>query len=508
MQTPDQVEISSGRPPPGIATHYLRYAMSNAFLLFAGFVSFPILTRLLDNTQFGILKFYETWMLIGVAAIKLGVQHAIVRFYPYDGDPQGMRVFGTNLVVIPLGVSALLWALAAIALALWQWWSGAQLSVVLWCAVVITPMIAITNVIQMVVRASERSDLVVATRIVGRLLELVLMLGAVILVQRSASAVFGGKVVAALLLLAWLLHWMRRNVRFARDAIDGTRVREGFRYGLPMMVNELAGTALVGIDRLLLKEMTEDFAVVGIYAIGYALAMQINLFIAATLSEAFTPAVNRAYDSGGGVAVRALKDRVLLPMTYAVVAIVAMLVVSGHDLLVALSGPDKAASGSVFVVVGITMALFALTDIVNYGLLLKNRTMAVLMMTLAATVLNVALNLILIPRMGYMGAAWATAVSYAVLSVARFFVCPKGLARFPDARTIGVSLICAAILVTVANGSDLFGLQGAWSRLFAAGGLFVLLYALPSLVLDPRLRSTLASFRVRAQWRPSNSFRP
>ena len=46
---------------------------------------------------------------------------------------------------------------------------------------------------------------------------------------------------------------------------------------------------LVAIDRVLLKHMTGDFAAVGIYTIGYSLAMQINVFMNATLSEAFVP---------------------------------------------------------------------------------------------------------------------------------------------------------------------------------------------------------------------------
>ena len=89
MQAPDQDPLATRRQPPSIATHYMRYSTSNAIVMLADFISFPILTRLLDNTQFGILRYYETWMMIGVAIVKLGAQHAILRFYPYDGDALG-----------------------------------------------------------------------------------------------------------------------------------------------------------------------------------------------------------------------------------------------------------------------------------------------------------------------------------------------------------------------------------------------------------------------------------
>jgi len=249
---------------------------------------------------------------------------------------------------------------------------------------------------------------------------------------------------------------------------------------------------------VLLKQLTGDFAMVGIYAIGYSLAMQLNVFIDATLSEAFTPVVMRAYETGGSDAVRGLKERVLLPMTYAVVAIIAMLLVSGQDVLVALSGRDKAASGPVFIVIGITISTYALFNIANYGLQLKKRTMQVLIITLGAALLNIVMNLILIPRMGFMGAAWSTAIAYGALAIAQFVICPRGLARMPDMQALATALACAAVLVGVARGSDLFGLYNAWARLLVAGGLFVLLYVLPVLALDKKLRGVVRTFVTRS----------
>ncbi|MFC5578032.1 lipopolysaccharide biosynthesis protein [Lysobacter niabensis] len=480
-----------------IGTHYLRYSISNGMVMLIGFISFPILTRFLDNTQFGILRYYDTLMLLGVALVKFGTPHAIVRFYPYDGDPQKMRSFGTNMVLLPLLLSGALWSLLAAGFVVWWWLGEGEFHALFWFALVMVAMLAATNIVQMVVRASERSDILMATRVIARMLELVFVLGAVILIQQSAVAVYGGKIVATGLVLGWLALWLYRNVHVSRDAVDFSAFRSGLVYGFPLMANELAYSLLANLDRVLIKHITGDFAVVGIYAIGYSLAMQLNVFITATLSEAFTPVVMRAYETGGGSAVRELKERVLLPMTYAVAAIVAMLLVSGQDLLVALSGPDKAASGEVFIVVGITLSTYALFAIANYGLQLKKRTMQVLTITLGAALLNIAINFILIPRMGYIGAAWATAISYGALCIAQFAVCPKGLARLPDARSAIVSLACGGMLVGVADSSDLFGAHGVWARLFVAGVLFVVLYALPVLALDPRMRRMAQALRTR-----------
>ena len=49
---------------PGVATHSLRYVSGNVLVMIAGFVSFPIMTRLLDNGQYGILGYFDAWLLI------------------------------------------------------------------------------------------------------------------------------------------------------------------------------------------------------------------------------------------------------------------------------------------------------------------------------------------------------------------------------------------------------------------------------------------------------------
>jgi O-antigen/teichoic acid export membrane protein len=493
----DPHPVAVPRKPPSISTHYLRYSASNALALVAGFISFPILTRLLDNTQFGILRYYESFMLFGVAIIKLGAPHAIVRLYPYEGGAKEIRAFGTNSVMLPLMLSAMLWILGAIGLAAWSLQRAEGFNPIFWCAVLLTPMLAASAIVQSVMRASERSDIVMASRMLGRLLELALVLAAVILVQQSALAVYGGKIAAAVLLLAWLIYWLRRNIRFAREAIDLGTLRAGLVYGLPLMAHELTYAVLSNVDRVLIKQITGDFAMAGIYTIGWSLAMQVNLFISATLSEAFIPVANRVYESGGSGAVRALKKRILVPMTYAVVAIVAMVLVTGKDLIVALSGASKAASGEVFVVLGVTVALQALVGISSFGMLLKKRTMLVLMITIGTTLLNVAMNFILIPRLGYMGAAWAAAISYGAMALAQFIGCPKGLVQLPGARTLALALFWGIVLVGVAEGTGLFGLQGAWPRLAVAGLLLAVLYVLPVLALDPELRRGLATLRAR-----------
>jgi len=487
------------RPVVGVGIHYLRYSSANVIVLLAGFVSFPLLTRLLDNTQYGILGYFETWVMLAVAIAKLGAQHSIIRFYPPDSGDHRLGHFATNLVLLPILASLGLWAAIVVALGVVNAFSVEKFSMVFWLALLLIPLVVAGSLVEMVFRASERSLLLTGTRVAKRWLELALILTAVIVFQRSALAVYGGKVAAAALAAVFYVRWMIRNLRFSSTMIDVPAIRASLVYGLPLVANEMAAVTLGSIDRVMLKHMLGDFAAVGIYTIGYSLAINVSLFMSATLLESFVPVANRLFGAGdadGERAVRELKGRMLLPMTYASIGVAVMLWCVGADALVALSGPGKAASGVVFAVVGSLFALAPLIDIGGYGLLLQKRSLTVFSITLGAAALNIGLNLVLIPMQGVMGAVWATVISTLALSGARWLLCPRGLRKAPDGRALVLACLCAAPLLIIIKGANLFELESVWLRLIVSGALFLALYALPVWRFDPRLSAALRQWRL------------
>ncbi len=499
MSVPPEGDAAPAPPrpkaPTSVGTHYLRYSTANLLVLVAGLVSFPALTRLLDNTQYGILGYYETWVMMAVAVLKLGAQHAILRFYPFGGDRARIDRFATNYFFLPMLVSSTLWLAAIVVFACLDWFGGASFSPVLWCAVLAIPLMVSASLVQMVLRAGEQSGILMVTRVAGRWLELVAMVGAVILIERSALAAYGGRILAAALVMLFYLRWVKQNLRFLREAADPAEFKQLLKYGLPLISNEIATVALISIDRVMLKSMLGDFAAVGIYSIGTGLALQVSIFMHGTLSESFVPVANRTHETEGAAQVRALKSRVLLPMTYASVGVAVAIWCVGSDALQAISGADKAASGPVFAWIGAMYALYPLLDIAGYGLLLYKRSMTVLAVTLISAGLNIGLNLLLIPHYGIMGAVYAKAISYAFIGIAVCALCPRELLKLPDAKAATIAFGAAALFLVAVETTGLFGLVSPWARLFAAGGLWLLLYVLPALVLDARLREVALGWR-------------
>ncbi|NDK38754.1 hypothetical protein DT603_07855 [Pseudoxanthomonas gei] len=484
---------------PGFARHYLRYSTGNLLVILAGLVSFPILTRLLDNTQYGILNYYDSWVLMAVAFGKLGAQHAIMRFYPHGGDAGRLRAFSTNLYFFPLAVSISVWALLCVGLIFTDAATGLRQSWMFWLAMVSAPLLVFSSLTETVLRITENSHLVMWSRIGWRWLEVLTMVGAVVWLQHTAVAAYGGKLLAAMLVILFYLYWVRRNLGVSRASFEKSSIKEGLIYGLPLVANEMIAVAFVLLDRIMIKGIIGSFEAVGIYSIGASLAMQVNFFTNITMFEAFMPMANRLYATEGAAAVRALKVRVLVPMTYALFGVATLLWCFGTDAVIALSGHAKSASGPVFAAVGAIYALQPILMVAGYGLLLEKRTLKVLALTSSSLAINAALNILWIPTYGVMGAVYATAVSSGAYAIATCVWVPRELLKLPELRVVATAGLLGVAAIIAIPAFNLFALSPGWPRLLVGGSTVGAVYAIAVLLLDARVRAMLRDLLV--SWR-------
>jgi len=91
------------------------------------------------------------------------------------------------------------------------------------------------------------------------------------------------------------------------------------------------------------------------------------------------------------------------------------LALAGPALLPLLSTADYRVEPAVFALLGASVAALGLYQIVLFTLLLDGRSRQVLALAVAAAALNAALNLLLAPRWGTVGAAAAAAASNAAM---------------------------------------------------------------------------------------------
>jgi O-antigen/teichoic acid export membrane protein len=489
---------------PSIATHYLRYTIGNALILLAGFVSYPILTRLLSNAEYGVLGYFDAWMLMLTAVIKLGSQHATLRFYPHGGDYSGMARYGATFVLFSAIVSGGIWLLAAIILAVLTLLGRVSQPVEAWVMLVLLlPMVCISYVTS-VLTAEERSDLSVRFSVGQRWGDVLTILGIVYFVSRTATGVYSARLISATVVAVMAAAWLLRHVPMRWRDRDVKRWVEGVRYGIPMGANEVAYIVLGFVDRLMLKQQLGGFVPVGIYTIGYGLALNINTMLHAGLGVAYNQVSIRLYETKGPEAVVQAKRSVLNILVYVVAALVVGTIAVGPDLLLLLSGHDKFRSAPVFVWVTVTYVLSGLLGLCGSGLVLHKRSGTILVLTIVAAISNIILNWFWIPAYGYMGAVFATAASLIGLNGLQFAFCPRALRALPGMRATLTACGLGAAVWLVAYSTGVLGQAGHLPRLVAMTLLMLVGFVLPAFALDRSLREGIYRYwKLRGAGGPS-----
>ncbi len=183
------------------------------------------------------------------------------------------------------------------------------------------------------------------------------------------------------------------------------------KMGLPMIPHALALTVLAQIDRIMIKDICGD-ADNGLYTFGYSFATLLAIFTNA-IGQAWLPWFNEQLHEENKQQIRQIQKKLVLLGAFLTIGFITV----APEALMILSpnSPDYWQAKWVIPPVALgTLAQYYYTNYVNVELFYKKTPMIAASSILAAIV-NYVLNLIFIPRYGYISAGYTTLFSYLFL---------------------------------------------------------------------------------------------
>jgi O-antigen/teichoic acid export membrane protein len=307
---------------------------------------------------------------------------------------------------------------------------------------------------------------------IGRIYEpvtrLVLTAGA-LLVGAGLEGAFWALVIGAWstsLLAARALHTKLRVAQAARPRYD---LRAIFSFSVISWVSTLASTGLIWADTLLLGALT-NAKDVGVYNVGTRI-VTLAVFVMAPINAAFAPHIAHLHHIG---------QREQLRRTYAAATgwivrlslpAFVMLLVFPRDLL-RLFGHNFGTGATVTAVLAVGQLVNAATGPCGTLLNMSGRVAVNMVATVCVLAVNVVLNLLLIPRVGALGAAIAWSVSLALVNLTRLWQVRSlmGVTPFGPGLSRGLAAGAPAFLAAVL----VRGLVDSWQATALVGITVVL----------------------------------
>jgi len=187
------------------------------------------------------------------------------------------------------------------------------------------------------------------------------------------------------------------------------------KYGLPLVPTSAMLWIVNSSDRYMIGYFMQAKDV-GIYAAAYTLTYTISLFLG-PLQTVLLPTISKSYDDGDVAKTKTyLKFSLKYLMMLSIPATFGLSILAS-PLLRLLTTSEFVSGSEVIPLLAFGLLTFEFYQICIYIFYLVKKTYWVLRLLIASAALNIALNLLLIPQWGIVGAAVATLIAYAVLGV-------------------------------------------------------------------------------------------
>lgn len=227
-------------------------------------------------------------------------------------------------------------------------------------------------------------------------------------------------VVAALLAAVFV-----RRCGLAALRWSGAVARTLIARSWPTLLAAMATVVYQHMDQVMVLELSGEREV-GIYSVAARISGS-WLFVISTLMGVYFPRIARDGVVDLRTAASGMRRIGLALIAFAAVFVIALTVLGG-PLVGLLLGERYAAVPPVLAVLCWTSIPIAVSWIGAYWLVVRERDRLGLVFSVVALVANVGLNLVLIPKHGALGAAWASFVAYGLVLVA--FPCIAGSREF------------------------------------------------------------------------------
>jgi O-antigen/teichoic acid export membrane protein len=392
------------------------YGLTNFGLKGINFLLIPIITRLLRPADYGMVALADTiagpiGMICG-----LGAATSLRRIYfEYVDDNQLRRAYvGTALRFV------MLTCIVGIAL---SWYIGPHVlkSLDEHFAVPFFPFVAIAicsaalgQVVQThlsIFQVQNRPGQFAAISIVTFALGAVSVLWLVMWFRMGAFGVLTGRLISVSFAVVITTYVARR---FLSAPWNWPSLREHLRLGFTFAFYEVLSLGLVFADRLILQHY-RALDEVGIYSIAYTFG-SLMLTLTGSLSQAWSPFFFESAHSGNTAQLKRASSALMAGL--AAIAIFGT-IMAQPVIHIVLDARYSAAAPLVPVILGAYFlnSFYYLFEVVAVQ---NKRTDIIVIVTVAACVANIGLNLWWVPRWGVWGAALATLAAYLVQAALMF----------------------------------------------------------------------------------------
>ena len=391
----------------------ITYGLAQGLIALRELLVLPLFARFMSAEQYGLFTqlLVTTSLLLPIVTFRLLI--STVRFLSPEDDRASFRrsfysgltwVFGAGIIV---GILLALFAAGGAQLILGD---AAYAEFMPMTSLLILSSVAVAY-IQNYYRIVRRIKTMAVILLLQTAFEVVLIILAIYLGYGVKGAVWA-LVIVRISLSVILLAVVR--ARIGPFGFDGRALRELLAYGIPLMPNGAMMWAVNYFDRIIIVHFL-GLTALGIYSASYSLAMGLKLLFS-PVGFVLLPVLSRLWDKGEAEEVKryfTYTNRYFLllglPASFG-------LAWMSQPLLTVIASSQFTTNTFLVLWIALGILFEGVFQINVYVYHLLRQTKYVSLVLLLSTAVNIVLNVVLVPLIGLVGSAFATALTFGLMA--------------------------------------------------------------------------------------------
>lgn len=399
-----------------------------------GFITVPIITYFISPEEYGKSSMFTLAISILQLFVFLGMDQAYTKRYYETVNRSKLltnAIFPAFILVMAIDLGLFL-GKGKVAELLF---GSSEEIICVYALIIILPGLAIEKFALMDIRMQQRGVLYSVMSILLKTLTLICIVTLFVQYQKSFRAIVFGTTVAQLLYSGILLFCVRKSFIIRASLLDWLEIKSLLKFGLPIVPVSIIGWALSGMDKVMLRGFC-DYSELGMYEVAFKVVNIIG--IAQTCFTSFWVPVAHQWNNDNVDKERFVYIGRLISLAMTGIFVLVLLF---KNVIFFILADDYGQAANIVPFLLIYPIMYTVSEVTVMGIYFKEKTLNLLFVSLAASIVNIALNCILIPKAGAIGASIATGVSYTVFFWIRTLISRRIWFKFPVKEYIFITAI-------------------------------------------------------------------
>ncbi|XZJ82699.1 lipopolysaccharide biosynthesis protein [Clostridium perfringens] len=403
----------------GLIKKFIEFAFGSGITLILGFISSPIITRLIMPDNYGKFSMFNTVTNLILVIVMFGLDQAYVRFF-YEEEEVNRKKLLRESIKIPMLINVVFSLILIIFYKYFSKFIVGQYSLSIIIMLITQNTLGVVGRFALlVVRMQQKGKLYSILQIITKLAYIVAVISLFLVLGNNYNTLVLALIFSNLVCVIWAM-FTERNEWFGinKEIKLKTTHKELVLFGAPLIFSMAITWVFQSMDKFFIK-IFNGYIELGLYSAAFTIIALLNA-VQGTFTTFWVPVANEKYIENSEKS-KEFFSKVNLIVSFGML-IIAIGIITFKDVLILLLGPKYRQASDIFPFLVFMPIMYTISETTVLGISFKKKNKNHIYIAVVSALVNLFGNLLLVPCLGAKGAAISTGISYIVFFTTRTMI--------------------------------------------------------------------------------------